>query len=277
MTATVWVGQRRGAATGNDTSPAALKQLADEATQIARVSPVHREYVPTLGAVTYAAERSFSAATERVDLDARAKVLSAVLDACRREKVTGAGFHNATASATATATANGNRRYFRASEGSLSVTARSADGTGSGHYAGDHFDLARLDVEKIAREAVNKAVQSRNPRPIEPGVYPVILEPQAVADLIGLPDRRLRRADRGRGPQRVFGEGRQDARGRAAVQRTAESLQRPDAPGDAGHAGHRRGRSGDPPVAREGRRGRASRVAALLGRSSRSARRRQVR
>jgi predicted Zn-dependent protease len=185
VTATVWVGQRRGAATGNDTSPAAVKQLADEAAQIARLSPVHREYVPTLGAVTYAAERSFSAATERVDLEARAKVLAAVLDSCRREKVTGAGFHNATASATATATANGNRRYFRSSEGSLSVTARSADGTGSGHYAGDHFDLARLDVEKIAREAVRKAVESRNPRPIEPGVYPVILEPQAVADLMG--------------------------------------------------------------------------------------------
>jgi predicted Zn-dependent protease len=185
VTATVWVGQRRGAATGNDTSPAAVKQLAEEAAQIARLSPVHREYVPTLGAMTYAAERSFSTATERVDLDARARVLAAVLDACRREKVTGAGFHNATASATATATAHGNRRYFRSSEGSLSVTARSADGTGSGHYAGDHFDLARLDVEKIAREAVRKAVQSRNPRPIEPGVYPVILEPQAVADLTG--------------------------------------------------------------------------------------------
>ena len=28
----------------------------------------------------------------------------------------------------------------------MSVTARSADGTGSGYYAGDHFDLARLDA-----------------------------------------------------------------------------------------------------------------------------------
>jgi predicted Zn-dependent protease len=185
VTATVWVGQRRGAATGNDTSAAALKQLAEEAAQIARLSPVHREYVPTLGAMTYPAERSFSPATESVDLEARARVLGAVLDACRREKVTGAGFHNATASAIATATANGNRRYFRSSEGSLSVTARSADGTGSGYYAGDHFDLGRLDAEKIAREAVTKAVQSRNPRPIEPGVYPVILEPQAVSDLMG--------------------------------------------------------------------------------------------
>src|SRR5262245_64858467 len=74
VTATVWVGKRRGAATGNDTSPPALKQLADEAVQIARLSPVHGEYVPTLGPVTYAAERSFSAATENVDLEARAKV-----------------------------------------------------------------------------------------------------------------------------------------------------------------------------------------------------------
>ena len=185
VTATVWAGKRRGVATSNDITPAALKQMADEAVQIARLSPVHGEYVPTLGAVTYAAERSFSAATENVDLDARAKVLAAVLDACRREKVTGAGFHSANASATATATANGNRRYFRSSEGSLRVTARTTDGTGSGFYAGDHFDLSRLDVEKVAREAVKKAVQSRDPRPIEPGTYPVILEPQAVSDLMG--------------------------------------------------------------------------------------------
>ena len=185
ITATVWVERRRGAATGNDTSPAALKQLADEAVQIARVSPVHREYLPTLGPMTYAEERGFAESTANIDLNARAKILAAVLDACRAAKVTGAGFHTARASATATATANGNRRFFRSSEGGLSVTARSADGTGSGYYAGDHFDLSRLDARKIAEEAVGKAVRSQNPRPIDPGTYPVILEPQAVADLIG--------------------------------------------------------------------------------------------
>ena len=49
ITATVWVGRRRGAATVNDTSAAALKLLATDAVQIARLSPVQREYVPTLG------------------------------------------------------------------------------------------------------------------------------------------------------------------------------------------------------------------------------------
>lgn len=184
ITATVWVGRRRGSATGTDPDAGALKRMADEAAQIARVSPVHREYVPTLGALEYPEARGFANATADVDLAGRAAALDAALAACRAAKVTGAGFHTASASAIAAATANGNRRYFRSSEAGFSMTARSADGTGSGYFAGDHFDLARLDAKLIAERAVDKAVRSQQPKPIEPGSYPVILEPQAVADLI---------------------------------------------------------------------------------------------
>ena len=143
--------------------------MADEAVQIARVSPVHREYVPTLGPLEYPEARGFATATADVDVTARAAALEAVLAACRSAKVTGAGFHTARASAVAAATANGNRRYFRSSEAGLSVTARSADGTGSGYYAGDHFDLARLDTKRIAEQAVERrcgrASRSRSSRP----------------------------------------------------------------------------------------------------------------
>jgi len=47
---------------------------------------------------------------------------------------------------------------------------------------------------------VGKAVRSREPKLIEPGVYPVILEPQAVADLVGFLTNNLdaRTADEGR-------------------------------------------------------------------------------
>ena len=168
--------------------------------QIARVSPAQREYLPTLGSLTYADDRGFAAATAEVDLAARATALEGVLAACRTAQVTGAGFHTASATATAAATANGNRRYFRSSRAELSVTARSADGTGSGYFSGDHFDLARLDAKHIAEQAVDKAVRSRAPKPIEPGVYPVILEPQAVADLVGFLTSSLdaRTADEGR-------------------------------------------------------------------------------
>jgi predicted Zn-dependent protease len=52
VTATVWVSKRRGSITGNDPGADALKRMAEDAVQIARVSPVHREYVPTLGPLT---------------------------------------------------------------------------------------------------------------------------------------------------------------------------------------------------------------------------------
>src|SRR5690606_4297893 len=132
----------------------------------------------------YADARGFAEATADTDLDARAAALDTALAACRTAKVTGAGFHRASAAAIASATANGNRRYFRTSEAAFSVTARSADETGSGYFAGDHFDLTRLDTSRIVGRAVDKAVRSQAPKAIEPGVYPVILEPQAVADLV---------------------------------------------------------------------------------------------
>ena len=200
ITITVWVGGKRGAITGNDSSPDALMRISEEAVQVARVSPLHREYLPTLGPIEYPVSRGFAAATADVDLAARAAALQAALAACRTARVNGAGFHTARASAAAAATANGNRRYFQSSLAEMSVTARSVDGTGSGYYAGDHFDLARLDAKHIAEQAVDKAVRSREPKAIEPGVYPVILEPQAVSDLIGFLNNALdaRTADEGR-------------------------------------------------------------------------------
>ena len=200
ITANVWVGRRRGSISGNDTGAAALQRLSDEAVQIARISPVHREYVPTLGPLDFPAARNFAPATANIDLNARAAALQSALASCRTAKVTGAGFHTARASATASATANGNRRYFQTSQADFSLTARSADGTGSGYYAGDHYDLARLDAKHIAEQAVGKAVRSQQPKMIEPGAYPVILEPQAVADLIGFLNNALdaRTADEGR-------------------------------------------------------------------------------
>ncbi|MDQ3169488.1 MAG: TldD/PmbA family protein [Acidobacteriota bacterium] len=199
ITATVWVGRRRGAATGSDASGSRLQQLADEAVQIARVSPVHREYVPTVGPLTYGEDRGYAVATAEIDLDARTRVLASALAACRAAGVTGAGFHRASATATATATANGNRRYFQSTNADFSMTARTADGTGSGYFSADHFDVARVDAEHVVEQAVGKAVRSRDPKTIEPGVYTVILEPQAVADLVGsMTNFDARTADEGR-------------------------------------------------------------------------------
>ena len=277
ITATVWVGGRRGAITGNDASADALKRISEEAVQIARVSPVHREYVPTLGPLDYPEARGFAAATADVDLAARAAALQAALAACRTAKVNGAGFHTARASATAAATANGNRRYFQSSHADMSVTARSADGTGSGYYAGDHFDLARLDAKRIAEQAVGKAVRSQQPKAIEPGVYPVILEPQAVSDLMGFLNNAL--------DARTADEGRSAFSGKDGKTRVGEPLFHPkiNLYSDPMHAempavpSTNEGIPGDAAVARQGRRDREPHLLAVLGAADGSCSRRRDR
>ena len=182
---TVWIDKRRGAATANATDDASLRAAVEQAEQFARISPVDREYLPTLGPQSYKPVNGYVDATANISLDARAKAIDEVITACEKAGVVGAGFHQARGNAAASATRKGNFAYDRSSLVSLSVTARTREGDGSGYFSRNHYDVARFDAMRIAREAIRKAVESRNPRPLDPGVYTVILEPQAVADLLG--------------------------------------------------------------------------------------------
>jgi predicted Zn-dependent protease len=65
-----------------------------------------------------------------------------------------------------------------------STTVRDGSGTGSGWAGASSFDWAAIDASALAERALEKCVASRNPVALEPGRYTVILEPQAVADLM---------------------------------------------------------------------------------------------
>jgi predicted Zn-dependent protease len=181
---TVWIDKKRGAASTNEIDDESLKAIVAQAEQLARISPVDREYIPTLSKQTYTPVNSYAEATSNISLTSRARTINDVIAGCERAKVIGAGFHQARGTAGASATKNANFVYERSSLVSLSTTARTPDGTSSGYFLRNHFDVAKLDTARVANEAIRKALESRNPRVLEPGVYPAILEPQAVADLL---------------------------------------------------------------------------------------------
>jgi predicted Zn-dependent protease len=185
-TITVWVDRKRGAATASSLEDAALRDAAQEAEELARVSPLDREYVPTLGPQTYKPYGGYAEATSRLDLAERARTMDAIIRQCEGQGVIGAGFHQATSRAEAFATRHGAFHYQPASTASLSVTVRTADGRSSGSFRRDHFDIRKLDTTRVGREAIRKALEGQNPQVLQPGVYPVILEAQAAADLIRL-------------------------------------------------------------------------------------------
>src|SRR5688572_6546604 len=56
---TVWIAGRRGASTTSDLSDAALQQMVEQAQTLARLSPVDREYMPTLPQQQYESTRRY--------------------------------------------------------------------------------------------------------------------------------------------------------------------------------------------------------------------------
>jgi predicted Zn-dependent protease len=180
----VWTDKRRGSVTTSDLTDASLRSAVEQAEMQARISPVDREYLPTLGPQQYKPVEAYADATANLSLSARARSIDEAIGAAEKAGVVSAGFHQAEVSTSGTATRNGNFSYQRRTVASLGMTARTREGGGSGFFLRSHVDASRLDMSRIAREAIRRAAESRDARPLGPGVYPVILEAQAVADMM---------------------------------------------------------------------------------------------
>ncbi len=199
---TVWIDKKKGSASTNEMDDASLEAAVRQAEELARVSPVDVEYLATLGPQRYKPTGGFVESTASPDPAVRAREIGEVIAACEKSSIDGAGFLQARGQTEAGATRHGNFYFHRSTLASFSLTARTRQGGGSGYFLRNHFDLAKLDTARIAREALQKALQSRDPRPLDPGAYTVVLEPQAVADLLGFWEYEFdaRSADEGRSP-----------------------------------------------------------------------------
>jgi predicted Zn-dependent protease len=181
---TVWVNGRKGSATTSEIGEGAIKKLVEQAQQIASLSPVDQEYVPTLAQQRYAPEGVFHSSTAEPDLRRRSGRVSGILQACEKAGVVGAGLYRSVAVALGALTRNGNFFYDRRGNSSLSVTARLPDGSSSGYYLRSNIEPTKLPYDQIVEAAIDRAVRGRRAELLDPGVYSVILEPQAVLDVL---------------------------------------------------------------------------------------------
>lgn len=74
--------------------------------------------------------------------------------------------------------------YIAWTQAHCSTTVRDRKGLGSGWAGLSSFDWAAIDARALGERALEKCIASQNPVALEPGRYTVILEPQAVADLM---------------------------------------------------------------------------------------------
>jgi len=196
-------GAKHAVVTTNDLSDAALRRAVEESERLARLAPEDPESMPDLEAQRYVDVKGYIDTTANIGAEERARAaLTALAPARRAGDIKAAGFLVTNAGCNALGNGKGLFAYFPSTSVNYTLTVRTTDGTGSGWAGADHPDWRQIDFEKVSARAIEKARSSRNPQAIEPGRYTVILEPQAVGDLVQLVANYAdaRQADEGRSP-----------------------------------------------------------------------------
>ena len=194
-------GRKHAVVTTNDLSDESIRRAVEQSERVARLAPDDPEAMPALGPQQYAPVDAYFERTAALTPEDRAR---AALTALRLTRAAGdlaaAGFLEAGVSSYALGNKAGLFAYDRRTSSNYTLTVRSSDG--SGWAAADHPDWGQVDVPALAERATTKARLSRNPVAVEPGRYTVILEPQAVGDLVQLVGNYAgaREADEGRSP-----------------------------------------------------------------------------
>ena len=176
---------RTGRVSLNEYTDAALAGALQRATELAAVLPADPEYVGPLAPQKYLPVAAYDSATDKASAVDRLPGVRAVVEPAAREAMNASGFFSNGAGVQCIANNAGNFGYFRASEASFSATARTKEGAGSGWAEDSSFRIGDVKVSALAARALQKARDSRQAKMLEPGDYTVILEPAAVADLMG--------------------------------------------------------------------------------------------
>ncbi|MEO7359052.1 MAG: TldD/PmbA family protein [Gemmatimonadaceae bacterium] len=196
-------GPKHAVVTTNDLSDEAIKRAVEQSERIARLAPDDPEAMPSLSAQTYQPVNAFFESTANLTPGDRAKAcLSALTMARTSGDLKAAGFLITGMGASALGNKAGMFAYRRNTSTNYTLTVRTDDGTGSGWAAADNQDFSKLETVRVAERATEKARKSKTPVAIEPGRYTVILEPQAVGDLVQLISNYTdaRSSDEGRSP-----------------------------------------------------------------------------
>ncbi|HEU4564862.1 MAG TPA: TldD/PmbA family protein [Gemmatimonadaceae bacterium] len=196
-------GPKHAAVTTNDFTDEGLRRAVEQSEALAKLAPDDPEAMPELPKQSYGQVDAYFESTARLGADDRARAALSALEPARAAgDLTAAGFIVTGLSSNAIANDAGLFAYHRSTSANYTLTVRTADGTGSGWAGGEHNDWGRLDARAISARAIEKARLSRSPAPVEPGRYTVILEPQAVGDLVQLIGfyASARAADEGRSP-----------------------------------------------------------------------------
>jgi len=177
------LGRRVGVAATNNLTDAGLERAVETAIAAARLRPEDPDF-PGLPVPASVPETvSFDEATAGYSPVDRAQLVRTVCQRAEEKGCVASGAFRTGVHEWAVANSHGLFAYHPATEADLTTVVMTEDS--SGFSADASWKVAEVDVVALGEEAIDKALRSRNPQPLEPGLYPVVLEPYATRDLLG--------------------------------------------------------------------------------------------
>ncbi|MBI1797041.1 MAG: TldD/PmbA family protein [Candidatus Eisenbacteria bacterium] len=182
LTVQAIVGRRSGIASTSRLDSSALRQVADRALALARLSP-EDDALPEPAPPAETPEiAGFVPATAACTPEERADAVGPVLDQAAAHGMNAAGALSTSAATLAVASTGGVFAWHADTYARFTCTVRGADSSG---WCDRHRrDWRALDVAALGATALEKAERSRAPAEVPPGRYTVVLEAAAAAELV---------------------------------------------------------------------------------------------
>ncbi len=176
------IGKRVGGASTNQIDDDAIRDVVVRATSIASAQRELPNFpgLPTPHPIPQV--NAHSEATANASPALRAELASHIIKAAELHSADASGAISTSKRLLAVGNSNGVRAMFISTLVSIH-TVINADG-GYGYASQMAVDITRIDAAKVAERALQKALMSKNPIEVEPKEYTVILEEEAVADLL---------------------------------------------------------------------------------------------
>ncbi|MEA1912253.1 MAG: TldD/PmbA family protein [candidate division WOR-3 bacterium] len=171
-----------GTAGTQDISDESLLRNLRRAEEIALSSPRDPEFVEPLEPMEIEEVDQYFKKTKELTPKEKAEEINEIKREAVKRKITIAGRYLNGEYFVGFANSRGHLVTHRSTLAELSLTAMLEDSSGYAGKADENID--NIKPGSIADIAFRKAELGRNPSEIKPGEYPVILEPQAVADLL---------------------------------------------------------------------------------------------
>jgi PmbA protein len=177
------VGRRVGVATTNNLTDPGLERAVEAAIAAAKLRPEDPDVPGLPDPISVPEVTCFDEHTAGCTPVERAQAVQAVCQRASEARCVASGAFRTGVQEWAVANSHGLFAYQPTTSAAMTTVVMTEDS--SGFATGASWKVTDVDVAALGEEAIEKALRSRNPQPLEAGVYPVVLEPYAALDILG--------------------------------------------------------------------------------------------